>query len=248
MTEPAQADQDFHGVSLPSFLQLLEQERTNCTLAVRSGSRSGSFFFRDGRLVDAVCEDKTGIAAVHRLLAMQTPTFRVAAPEDRMERVTQPLARILLHGPAASGCCSGPALPGGEAVIAEAVKAHPLLLRLIAAIMDIPAVRHYYLLNQKGKMIARSSDNRQLCNFISYAVMSSLQMRQSLGGEVRGPHRIEAALESGGTLLILPSSSLIIGLLLNQQAAVQEIAARVRAALRPPPEKEGGRSCAHAAQ
>lgn len=239
MTEPAQADQNFHGVSLPSFLQLLEQERTNCTLAVSSGGRSGCFFFRDGRLIDAVCEGEAGMAAVRRLLVMEAPAFRVIAPEDRMERVTQPLARILLHGSTADSG-SGPMLPGGEAVIAEAMKDHPLLLRLIAAIMELPAVRHYCLLSQKGKMIARSSDNRQLCNFISYAVMSSLQMRQSLGGEVRGPHRIEAALESGGTLLILPSCGLIIGLLLDQQAAVQDIAACVRAALRPQPKKEGG--------
>lgn len=240
MTEPAQAEQNFHGVSLPSFLQLLEQERTSCTLAVSSGGRNGNFFFRDGRLIDAACGGEAGMAAVRRLLAMEAPAFRVIAPEDRMERITQPLARILLHGPAADSG-SGSMLPGGEAVIAEAVKDHPLLLRLIAAIMELPAVRHYYLLNQKGKMIARSSDSRQLCNFISYAVMSSLQMRQSLGGEVRGPHRIEAALESGGTLLILPGSGLIIGLLLDQQAAAQEIAARVRAALRPPLlEKEGG--------
>jgi hypothetical protein len=237
MSEPVQQPgASLHGLSLASFLQLLEQERTSCTLAVSAGSRSGSFFFREGRLIDAVCEGKAGMAAVRLLLAMQGPSFRVAAPEDRMERVTQPLARILLHGPAADN--GGAALPGGEAVIAEAVKAHPLLLRLIAEIMDLPAVRHYYLLNQKGKMIARSSDNRQLCNFISYAVMSSLQMRQSLGGEVRGPHRIETALESGGTLLILPGSGLIIGLLLDRQAAVQEIAACVRAALRPQPEKE----------
>lgn len=239
MTEPAQADQNFHGVSLPSFLQLLEQERTNCTLAVSSGGRSGCFFFRDGRLIDAACEGEAGMAAVRRLLVMEDPAFRVIAPEDRMERVTQPLARILLHGSAADSG-SGPMLPGGEAVIAEAVKDHPLLLRLIAAIMELPAVRHYCLLSQKGKMIARSSDNRQLCNFISYAVMSSLQMRQSLGGEVRGPHRIEAALESGGTLLILPGSGLIIGLLLDQRAAAQEIAVRVRAALRPQLEKEEG--------
>ncbi|WP_417911805.1 DUF4388 domain-containing protein [Candidatus Electronema sp. TJ] len=240
MINPGQADQNFPGVSLPSFLQLLEHERNSCTLTVTSGGKSGCFFFKEGRLIDAACEGEAGIAAVRRLLAMEAPAFRIIAPEDRMERITQPLARILLHGPAAESCCSsGLPLPGGEAAIAETVKEHPLLRRLIAAIMELPAVRHYYLLNQKGKMIARSSDNRQLCNFITYAVMSSLQMRQHLGCEVKGPQSIQLVLGTGELLLILPGIGLVVTLLLDGQAATQAVTDRIRAALRPPKKVSG---------
>lgn len=191
------------------------------------------FFFREGRLIDAGCEGKAGLEAVHALLALHNPAFQVSTLEDRMTRVNQSLARILLHASAAKDG-EPPSLPPTELPLPEVAKAHPLLRRLIAEIMAVPEIRHYYLFNRQGKAVARSSDNRQLCHFIAYAVMSSLQMRQSLGGEVRGPHSIQVALGSGELLLILPGVGLVIALLLDGQASAPAIAARIRASLRPP--------------
>jgi hypothetical protein len=232
MIDPGQTDQKFPGVSLPSFLQLLEHEHTSCTLTVTSGERCGCFFFREGRLIDAGCEGKAGMEAVHALLALRNPAFRVSAPEDRMTRVSQSLARILLHASAAADDGHMP-LPA-EPPLPEVAKAHPLLRRLIAEIMAVPEIRHYYLFNRQGKAVIRSSDNRQLCNFITYAVMSSLQMRKSLGSEVKGPHSIQMALGTDEALLILPGAGLVIALLLDGQASTPAIAARIRTALRPP--------------
>ncbi|MCW5198894.1 hypothetical protein VU06_04010, partial [Desulfobulbus sp. F3] len=72
------------------------------------------------------------------------------------------------------------------------------------------------------------------CNFITYAVLSSLQMRQSLGSEVKGPHSIQVMLGTGEKLLILPGIGLVIALLIDGKADAAKIAACVRAALRPP--------------
>ena len=58
----------FGGVSLPSFLQMLEQERKSCTLIVNSEGRSGSFYFEDGELIDAVFDDRGLPASDHRRL------------------------------------------------------------------------------------------------------------------------------------------------------------------------------------
>lgn len=234
MSEPVQPG--LHGLSLPSFLQLLEQERTSCTLTVSAGRRNGSFFFREGRLTDAVCEGKAGMEAVHLLMALDAPAFHVIAPQDRMTRISQSLSRILLH---ASAAADGEhrVLPE-EPPLSEAVKAHPLLRRLVTEIMSIPEIRHYYLFNRQGKTVARSSDNRQICAFISYAVMSSLQMRQSLGDKVRGPQSIQAELATGELLLILPGAGLIIGLLTDGQASLPKISASIRAALLRVPERK----------
>ena len=109
-----------------------------------------------------------------------------------------------------------------------------LIRRLLAEIMAVPEIRHYYLFNRQGKAVIRSSDNRQLCNFITYAVMSSLQMRQSLGCEVKGPNSIQMTLGTGESLLILPGIGLVIALLLDGHASVLAITARIRASLRPP--------------
>ncbi len=235
MSESAQPGAGLHGLSLPSFLQLLEQEQASCTLTVTAGSRSGSFFFQEGRLTDAVCEGKAGMAAVHLLMALDAPSFQVSAPQDRMTRISQSLARILLHASAADG---ERRILADEPPLSEAVKAHPLLRRLVTEIMSIPEIRHYYIFNRQGKTVARSSDNRQICAFISYAVMSSLQMRQSLGDKVRGPQSIQAELASGELLLILPGAGLIIGLLADGQASVAKISASIRAALLRVPERK----------
>ena len=235
MNEPVQPGAGLHGLSLPSFLQLLEQEQTSCTLTVSAGSRSGSFFFQEGRLTDAVCEGRAGMAAVHLLLALDAPIFQVSAPQDRMTRISQSLSRILLHASAAD---RERPIPPEEPPLAEAVKAHPLLRRLVTEIMNIPEIRHYYLFNRQGKTVARSSDNRQICAFISYAVMSSLQMRQSLGDKVRGPQSIQAELASGELLLILPGAGLIIGLLADGQVSVPKISTSIRAALLRVPERK----------
>ncbi|CAK8711912.1 MAG: protein of unknown function (DUF4388) [Candidatus Electronema aureum] len=234
MNASVHAGQNLHGVSLPSFLQLLEQERTNCTLSVSADGRSGCFFFREGQLIDARCEGRAGIAAVDLLLSLKKPAFQVSAPEDRMVRISQSLARILLHASSAKDEVELKKILPEELPVSDAVKSHPLLRRLVAGIMAVPEIRHYYLFNRQGKTVARSSDNRQICTFISYAVMSSLQMRQSLGDKVRGPQSIQAELATGELLLILPSASLIIGLLADNQASVPEISTKIRAALRMP--------------
>ena len=43
------------GVSLASFLQMLEQERKTCTLVVESDEQSGRLYFDAGDLIDAEC-------------------------------------------------------------------------------------------------------------------------------------------------------------------------------------------------
>ena len=41
------------GISLPSFMQLLELDNKTCTLHVKSGNKSGEMFFREGELLSA---------------------------------------------------------------------------------------------------------------------------------------------------------------------------------------------------
>lgn len=229
--EPFQV-QPLHGVSLPAFLQLLEHERSTCTLTVAAKGKNGRFFFRDGQLIDAACDGKAGVEAAHVLLTLKKPDFSVCASEDRMTRIHQPLARILLQSQDQSAP-DGPeaeTLPGEEA-FAEEVKSNPLLLHLLAELTLIPAVKHYCLLNRKGKVAACSAHNTQFCNFISYTIMCSLQVRKGLGGDVKGPHRIQMLLRSGDALLIQPGAGMIIGLLADGNAPLPELSAKIRAML-----------------
>jgi len=58
------------GVSLPSFLQLLEMEKTTCTIAASGEGIRGFMHIRDGRLLDARTERNSGMEAAMELLGL----------------------------------------------------------------------------------------------------------------------------------------------------------------------------------
>ncbi len=227
------------GVSLASFLQILEQERKSCILSVHFDGQTGNFYFDDGELIDAEYGEEVGLEAVYALLHWKNPSFRVNEPEDRIRRFTQPLAHILLNAATRQdeendageeNTTSRTEAPVDHAILqAPGVKNNPALQRLIATIVSIAEVKHYYLLSRQGKVIVQSSKNTKIPDFITYCVVSGIQMRKAL--EVKGPHRIQILLENGEMLLIQPGAGMIIGLQLATSASVPEVTAKLRPAL-----------------
>ena len=226
------------GVSLASFLQMLEQESKTCTLVVESDEREGRLFFLEGALIDADCDGIVGQEAVYRLLTWESPSFRVTEAEDRLQRITLPLAHILLQaatmqdeareGEQQAQVREGRAGAAGP-FNTPAVRNNPALHRLLQTIISIPEVHHYYLLNRQGKVIVQSSQNKKMADFITYSVVSGIQMRKAL--HVKGPHRIQLDLENGEMLLVFPGAGMIIGLQLDGEASVAEITATLRPVL-----------------
>ncbi len=236
MTQNTEGQQgaSFGGVSLPSFLQMLEQERKSCTLIVSSEGRTGSFYFEDGELYDAMFEDQLGMAAAHSILLWNNPTFIVGMPEDKMRRIQRPLAHILLdsakrmdeeNGDAEESISSAHSFQADDSII----QADPLLQKLVETITSIPGVHHYYFLDRQGKVITQSSRKQKLGDFITYCIVSGIQMRKIL--EAKGPNRIHLNLDSGETLLIIPGAGMIIGLLLDEFASVNDVTEQLRPAL-----------------
>lgn len=228
------------GVSLASFLQVLEQERKSCTLVVDCEGRSGCFYFNSGVLVDASCGDLLGEEAAYKLLSLSEPSFRVAAPEQRLQRIRQPLAHLLLTAATRHDEKkfeeqqqdreeTGERESGREESGAGELHGNALLGQLGEAIVAIPSVKHYYILNRQGKVIIRSGGNRKVGDFITYCVVSGIQMRRALG--VKGPHQIHMVLDSGESLLIVPGGGMIIGLLLDENGSAAEVTLGLRQAL-----------------
>lgn len=223
------------GVSLASFLQMLEQERKTCTLVVESGEQSGRLYFDEGDLIDAECEGEVGREAVYMLLTWNAPSFRVTEPEDRLRRITQPLAHLLLNAATLQdeqeheGKKTEKEIAQTNPLEAPGVKNNPSLQRLLKTIISIAPVRHYYLLNRQGKMIAQSSKNTKIPDFITYSVVSGIQMRKAL--DAKGPHRIQMILENGEVLLVFPGAGMIIGLQLSSDASASEVTATLRSVL-----------------
>ena len=225
----------FGGVSLPSFLQMLEQERKSCTLIVNSESRSGSFYFEDGELIDAVFDDQLGMDAAHSILLWSNPTFKVGMPEDKMRRIQRPLAHLLLDSAKRMDEEEGESEEDPQStthsfqIDESIIKADPLLQKLVDTITSISGVRHFYFLDRQGKVITQSSRKQKLGDFITYCIVSGIQMRKIL--DAKGPNRIHLNLDNGETLLIIPGAGLIIGLLLDELASVNDVTEQLRPAL-----------------
>ena len=86
------------GITLPTFLQLLELEKSTCTLAVANEDSRGFFFIRDGQLVEAVAGELKGRAAA---LAMLDWNITHSEVEDECQQKTglamTSLSEILLE-------------------------------------------------------------------------------------------------------------------------------------------------------
>ena len=62
-------DGEVRGLSLQSLLQVLEWERKDCTLIVRSGQRTGLLYVREGQLIHGALRDLEGLHCVHEILS-----------------------------------------------------------------------------------------------------------------------------------------------------------------------------------
>ena len=218
------------GVSLPSFLQMLEQERKSCILVVSSEEQQGSFYFSDGILIDAKYGSEVGEDAAYSILLWEDPTFSVIPAEDRMRRIYLPLAHLLLD----SARQRDEALSETEESCSESevYKAtgedfigpdhpDPAVRSVIKTITTIPGIKHYFLLNRHGRLITQSSRQLKIADFIAYCIVSGIQMRKSL--KVKGPSRIQLVLDSGETIMIMPGSGMILGLMLDEFVSLSDL-------------------------
>lgn len=59
------------GITLASFLQLLEMEHKTCTLKITLDNKNGQLFFKNGAPIDAECGDLKGIEAAMEIVAWE---------------------------------------------------------------------------------------------------------------------------------------------------------------------------------
>lgn len=223
------------GISLASFLQLLEQEKKSCTLIVSAGDQEGRFYFAEGVLVDASSNSESGQEAATAILSWPHPSFCVAEAEDRMRRINLPLAHILLSAAQMydegrqDTLATETQPPKKCAAVAGCLYDDPSVERLVQAILAVPGVHHYFILDRHGKVVAQSSRQMKLADFITYCIVSGIQMRNRL--KVKGPHRIHLVLDNGESLLIMPGAGMILGLLLDEYSSAGDIEDQLRPVL-----------------
>jgi CheY-like chemotaxis protein len=89
---------EMHGVSIPSFLQLMEMEKRSCTLIIREGGESGQLFLRKGVPVDAQTGDLSGEPAACEIISWGKATVQVRGENEDVQNVIEtPLMALIIE-------------------------------------------------------------------------------------------------------------------------------------------------------
>jgi CheY-like chemotaxis protein len=89
------------GISLPSFLQLIEMEQNTCLMEVKAPDGiQGLLYFNKGVLYDAVLGAEKGAEAVYGMLAIDDVkiNFRSLPSKKLKRRIETPLLNLLIEG------------------------------------------------------------------------------------------------------------------------------------------------------
>ncbi len=87
------------GVSLSSFLQLLELDKKDCTLTIKTGNKSGKMFFRNGELLDARYGNARGSEAAYVIVSWQNVEISIDNKCKISDKnIKESLGFILLEG------------------------------------------------------------------------------------------------------------------------------------------------------
>jgi CheY-like chemotaxis protein/predicted regulator of Ras-like GTPase activity (Roadblock/LC7/MglB family) len=89
------------GISVPSFLQLIEMEQNTCLMEVKSAKgEQGLLYFNKGVLYDAMFGKDTGEEAVYSILLLDDVkiSFRTLPSKKLKKKIKTPLMKLLMEG------------------------------------------------------------------------------------------------------------------------------------------------------
>lgn len=88
-----------HGISLDSFLQMAQMERTTCTLTVSTSDEVGYLYILDGALIAAETGDLESKNSVFRILSWENISIEIKNSCEKTENeINQPLMNLLMEG------------------------------------------------------------------------------------------------------------------------------------------------------
>ncbi len=93
-------DGSLSGISVVTFLQMVEMEQKTCLCEVESpGNPKGFFYFQGGELFHAVCGELKGEKAAIKLINMDTPSINFRRPPKRKiaRAIKQKLTALILE-------------------------------------------------------------------------------------------------------------------------------------------------------
>lgn len=223
------------GVSLSSFLQLLELDRKTCTIMARSGSRTGLLFFESGRLINAYAEPLSGLEAAFEIISWEKAEIEIYNfCQNRKRTIDAPLGFILIEGARLSDERGLEPVQGAEDGDDEFAQLDDLDFGNAPAPMSTAAMAQ--ALEQGGKAsleetlnraqgisrmvlvakdgtvrLQRNIDNKEFKPFVTYVGVAADKIRGILG-YAELPSHIILSQEQGEQLLIIPGTELTVGI------------------------------------
>ncbi|MFZ5572588.1 MAG: response regulator [Thermodesulfobacteriota bacterium] len=95
----AGAEGRIQGISLASFLQLIEMENKTCTLTVKMQNKAGALYFVKGEMMSAEMGDLKNEAAAFELLCWERVTIHIDnICKKKTKEIEQPLMNLLMEG------------------------------------------------------------------------------------------------------------------------------------------------------
>lgn len=87
------------GISLDSFLQMVQMEKTTCTLKVVSGKKKGTLFVLDGDLISAATENLQNLEAACTIVSWDDAIIEIENTCAKSENeIKRPLMHVLMEG------------------------------------------------------------------------------------------------------------------------------------------------------
>lgn len=224
------------GISIASFLQMLEQECHCCQVRVVSGDDYGVLFFEGGELIDAECDNLTGLEAAYAILSWPEHAMVIGERAERPRRISHGLGFILLDAAKRQDerreeRHEEPMNESNISYASEEARKSQELKDAVAALATIKDIRNFYLFNKSGKIVAHSAPSMALGELIIYCIITSSELRKSL--DTSNPRRIHMLMKDGSSLLIMPKAGNVLGIIamvLNANSLLSDVVGRLNSA------------------
>ncbi|MGV1099732.1 response regulator [Thiovibrio sp. JS02] len=245
------------GISLPSFLQLLELDKKTCTITAKAGARTGLLFFQNGDLINAYTEPIEGLDAAFEIISWEQAEIEIYNfCQNRKRTIEVPLGFILIEGARLSDEKAERSAREGDGQAAASLADEldqlddldfatvppppPELPRefggdprsvLEHKLNNNAGVARMVLIAGDGSVLAQKNiDNKEFKPFVTYVSVAADKIRTILGyGNL--PKHIILTQEKGEKLLILPGPKLSVGIEVHPEVSPTKIAASLAQAL-----------------
>ncbi len=256
------------GVSLPSFLQLLELDHKTCTITASAGGKTGLLFFQNGQLINAYTDPIEGMDAAFEIISWDQAKIEIYNfCQNRKQTIEAPLGFILIESARLSDerkeqagadpqaqtrstadeptsidddldqldnldFATAPPPPPPE--LSEALDGDAAVAsvdgNLEKALTSMAGITRMVMIASDGTVLAqRNIDNKEFKPFVTYVAVAADKMRTTMGYSEL-PQHIILSQAQGEKLLIMPGSSLSVGIEVHPDMSPTKLAKTLRPA------------------